>query len=233
MHESAFGRLVSVLIAPAKTFRSIAERPTWLAPMVVLVLLTGTISMLMMQRADMGEMIRTRVEESGRNVPAEAVERQVEFVERFGWLLGIVGALLAPVMYIIAAAVLLAIFKMLGSEITFPQSLSTFLYSLAPWMIAAVLTLPVVLARDSLTTEELQSGSLLMSNLSFLAPEDSGAAVRAALASVDLFSLWTLALLAIGYRIVARVSTAAAAGTVVALWLVWALGKVGWVAAFS
>lgn len=233
MHESAFGRLVSVLVAPDRTFRSIAERPTWLAPMLVFMLLTGVVSTLMVQRADMGEMVRARIEESGRTVPAETVEQQVEFMERFGWAFGLAGALFAPLMYAAGAAIFLVVFKLLGSDLRFPQSLSTFLYSMGPWLLAALLTIPVLLSRESLTPDELQSGGILMSNLSFLAPEDAGPAVKAALASLDVFSVWTLVLLAIGYRIVARVSTAAAAGTAVGLWLVYVLVKVGWVAAFS
>lgn len=233
MEDSGFGRLLSVLLAPGKTFRSIAARPTWIEPMVVLVLLTGVMTMLVMQRADMEEMIRARIEQSGREVPAEAVEQQVEMMERFGWVFGLLGAVVTPVMYLAGAAVLLAIFKLLGSDLGFPQSLSTFLYGMAPWIVASLLALPVLLSRDSLTVEEMQSGTVLMSNLSFLAPEDAGAGLRAALSAIDVFSLWTLVLLAIGYRIVARVSTGTAAGVLVGLWLVWVLGKVGLAALFG
>ncbi len=233
MHDSSFGRLLAVLVAPGRTFRSIAERPTWLVPMVISVLLIGVVATVVMQKADMGEMVRARIEQSGREMPQEAIDQQVEFMEKFGWIFGIVGTLFTSVMYVIAAAVLLAIFKLLGSDLTFKQSLSTYLYGVAPLIVASLLALPVMLSRESLSIEEVQGGSVLMSNLSFLAPEDAGAATRAALASLDVFSIWVIVLLVIGYRIVARVSTAAAAGTVIGLWLVVVLGKIGWAAAFG
>src|SRR5688572_5477026 len=100
MHESGFGRLGAALMAPGKTFRAIAERPTWVAPFVVLVLLSGVLSVLVMQRMDIGEMIRARVEESGREVPAEAVEQQVEMMERFGWVFGLLGVVATALMYV-------------------------------------------------------------------------------------------------------------------------------------
>ncbi len=46
------------------------------------------------------------------------------------------------------------------------------------------------------------------------------------LASCDLFSIWTIALLAIGYRIVGKVSEAAAWGVVLTLWAIVVAGKV-------
>lgn len=233
MYESSFGRLIAVLVAPGKTFRSIAERPTWLVPLVVGMLLTGVITTLFMQRTDMEEVIRARIEQSGREVPQEMVDQQVEFMERFGWVFGLVAVVVVPVANVLTAALLLAIFKMLGSDLTFKQSFSTYLYGMTPWVAASLLTLPILWSRGSLTIEEVEAGGVLMSNLAFLAPEDAGAALRTALASLDLFSLWAIILLTIGYRIVARVSTGAAAGAVGGLWLVWVLVKVGWAAAFG
>ena len=39
MKDSGWGRLLGVLVAPGETFRSIAERPTWLPPLLLLALL--------------------------------------------------------------------------------------------------------------------------------------------------------------------------------------------------
>ncbi len=233
MHDSSFGRLLSVLVAPGKTFRSIAERPTWLVPMVLAAVLTGAVSTLIMQKADMGEMIRARIEASGREVPAEAIDQQVEFMEKFGWIFGVVGVVFTPVIHVLCAALFLGVFRLLGSEVGFKHSLSTYLYGMAPWFWASLLSVPILWSRGSLTMEEVERGGALLSNLAFLAPEDAGAALKAALASLDLFSVWAIILLSIGYRVVARVSAGAAAGTVVGLWLVWVLGKIGWAALFG
>jgi hypothetical protein len=37
VYDSGFGRLIGVLVSPGKTFESIARRPTWLVPLLVLV----------------------------------------------------------------------------------------------------------------------------------------------------------------------------------------------------
>ena len=36
MEDSSFGRLLGVFVAPGKTFRSLAARPTWALPLLVL-----------------------------------------------------------------------------------------------------------------------------------------------------------------------------------------------------
>ena len=36
MEESSFGRLVGVLVSPAKTFKAIGEKPTWVLALLVL-----------------------------------------------------------------------------------------------------------------------------------------------------------------------------------------------------
>jgi hypothetical protein len=96
-----------------------------------------------------------------------------------------------------------------------------------PYLLATLLSIPVVLSRTELSMAEVQSGGFLHSNLAAFAPESTGKVLVALLGSVDIFSIWTIALLAIGYRVVGKVSKAAALGVVIALWAVVVAGKVG------
>jgi hypothetical protein len=233
MYENSFGRILGVLVSPGKTFRSIAERPAWVAPLLVLVLLSGAMATLITQRIDMADVVRHRMEESGRQVSQEDLDRGIEVAERFGWIFGLIPVVVAPIAYLAGAAVFFGIFRLLGSNLTFKQAFAAFLYAMAPGVVAALLAVPIILSRQSLSIEELQSGTILMSNLGAFAPEDSGPVLKAALSAIDVFTLWTLALLAIGYRIVARVSAATATATVAVLWLIFVGLKVGRAALFG
>ena len=73
---------------------------------------------------------------------------------------------------------------------------------------------------------------MLVSSLRALAPEDASTLTQTLLGSFDLFTIWTLVLLTIGYKVVAKVSTAVASGVVILFWLVYVVGKVGMAAAF-
>ena len=63
-----------------------------------------------------------------------------------------------------------------------------------------------------------------------LAPDGTSPVLLTLLGKIDFFSLWTLALLYIGYRYGARVSPKTSAAVVIGLWLVYVGITVGWVA---
>jgi len=222
---AGFGRLLGVLVAPGKTFAAIAARPTWVAPLVALVLLVAIDSYLIGGRLDWERSVRHRLAASGRELSAEQIEQSIAMFKRIGPALTLGSAVtLAPGGYLLAALLFWVGSRLLGSEIGYRTSLSTTLHGLMPGAIAALLAIPVILRRSSLTDEEARGG-LLLSNLAFLAPPEAGPGLRSLLTSLDLFSLWAVVLLVIGYRTTARLSRAGAAGLVVTLWLVYVAGR--------
>jgi hypothetical protein len=223
MHDSSFGRLIGVLVAPGKTFRSIAERPTWVVPLVVLVLLLTSFTFLMLQRVDFMEAMREQMAAQGRPVPAGMDKAG-------GFMLGCQTAVvfLGSTALYFAGAGFFLLFNLFGGRLRYKTSLSVLLHAMMPFALSCVLAVPIVLSRESISLEEVRGGGgLLPSNLAVLAPEDAGPRLLALLSSVDFFTIWVLILLTIGYSIAARVSRTTAAVTVVLLWAVLVLAKVG------
>ena len=227
MEDSSLGRLIGVLISPGKTFRSIAERPTWVVALVVLVLLGAAAGYLIVQKLDMAEVISQSMGDRGRQATDEEIERATEMFERFGWLGALVGTtVVAPLGFLVFALVFWVVFKLQGGEFSYQTSLSVTLHSLMPTAVLSLLSLPVIYSRGTIGLEESQRG-VLFSNLAPLAPEEAGTALTALMASIDLFTIWSLVLLTIGYSIVGRVSKTSAGFTVVILWIVYVVAKVG------
>src|SRR5690349_15540750 len=155
MGDSSFGRLIGVLVSPGKTFRSIAERPAWLAPFLVLLVLSLAVSWLVQTRVDPEEMVRYQLGKFADRMPPEELDKAIERAENAtagqkALQVGI-GVPAIAIFYAVLAALFLGIFKLLGSEITFKQSLSTYLYGSMPLAVAALINLPLLLARDSVT----------------------------------------------------------------------------------
>ncbi len=50
--SSAVSRMTGVILAPGKTFAEIAQRPTWVAPFVILCILSIGVSALLAQKTD-------------------------------------------------------------------------------------------------------------------------------------------------------------------------------------
>lgn len=228
MEESSFGRLVGVLVSPAKTFKSIAEKPSWVLALLVLIGIGVGVGMMMSGKMDWAEITRDSIEARGQEIPEDQLEGIIDFQEKFGPMMLTGGALVGtPVIFLLLALVFMVVFKMMGGELTFVRSFSVLLHAMMPRAVLGLLSVPVVLSREELGFEELKDNSVLASNLAAFAPEDAGPAMLALLSSVDVFSIWVLALLAIGYSTVARVSKGVAAACVIGLWVVYVLGKMG------
>jgi hypothetical protein len=71
---------------------------------------------------------------------------------------------------------------------------------------------------------------LVKSNLGAFLPSDN-AAVQSLLSSLDIFSIWFMIVLTIGFRIVTKTSTGIAASITFLPWVVWVLIKLAWNAA--
>jgi hypothetical protein len=238
LEDSSFGRLIGVLVSPAKTFRSIADRPSWGVALAVLLIATTTLGVLANQRIDkngLRQMVRERIEKSrGGQATPEQMEQAMAFTEKANavgrWLIPVVGV----VIYLLIALLFFMAFRFFGaSEIPYKTSFAVTLHGLMPGLVAALLTLPVILSREHINIKDAQSGNLLASNLGAFAPESLGTAARSLLSSLDFFSLWSLLLLIVGYRIAAKVSTATAATVVVVLWALYVAAKVGLAALFT
>lgn len=229
MKDSGFGRLIGALVAPGETFRSIAERPTWVAPLIVLVALGFGLQWAMQQRTDPERAIREQTEAFGVELTREQIDEQVARAEdpAMQAVNSAIGIAAAAAFYFLAALLFWVAFRMFGSEIGYIAGLATLLYAMMPFAIASLLNIPLVLARETISTQDVMAGGVLMSNLGFLAGEDAGMAFRGLLQSVDFFSIWVIVLLVIGYRATARVSTATSAGVVLTLWLIGIAVKVG------
>lgn len=236
MKDSSWGRLIGVLVAPGETFRSIAERPTWLPPLLLLALLGAAVAFAIQVRTDPEEMVRGQIEAIKVEVPQEQVDKMIEDAESrtTGAKLGLaaIGIAVQAALYAVVAVLFWIGFRLFGSEMDYLSSLATTLHGYMPLAVASLINLPLMLSRESLTFEDAATGGVLVSSLKALAPEDASPVTEALLGSLDLFTIWALVLLTIGYKAVAKVSTAVASGIVILFWLIYVVGKVGLAAAF-
>lgn len=237
LEDSGAGRVIGVLVSPVKTFRSLAERPTWGVALAVLLIISTLVGVLANKRIDPNDMrqsIQQRMEKNGQQATPEQVDRAVAMAAKFSavtlWLIPV----FVVIVYLLIALLFFGAFRFFGgSEISYKSSFSTAIHSFMPGMVGALLTLPVILTHEHLKLKDVQGGNLLASNVGAFAPDSVGPAVRALLTSVDFFSIWTLILLIIGYKASAKVSTANAATVAVVLWALYVGIKVGIAALFG
>ena len=236
LEDSSAGRLIGALISPAKTFRSIAERPTVLVPLVLFLLIIGVVGFLTAQRTDYRDVLTQTMRERGTEVPPEQLEKQIGVTEKVAAPAAAVGAPVVVILFVLIAALLYWVaFKLLGSDFSYKTSLSVTLYSGVPSLVSGLLTIPVLLSYESIGFKDMRrsGGNFLQSSLAFLAPEDAKAWMVALFASADFFVLWGLVLSVIGFRAASRLPTRTVAVTVVVIWLLFVAARVGWAALFG
>jgi hypothetical protein len=90
-------------------------------------------------------------------------------------------------------------------------------WALLPGSIEAVLGIPALLVRGTVSPEQL--ATLLPSNLGAVLPPGAKGPLASFLGAVDLFSLWSAWIVAAGMAGVARVSRARSLATVAVLWI--------------
>jgi hypothetical protein len=221
---------INVLLDPRNTFMSMANRPTWVAPLAILMLLATLTSTLTFDKIDVAQAVRDEFAAQGRTPDPAQIDRGVTFFENLRGVAALVTLLSFPLAMMLVAFVFWVAFQLAGQEMDYGASVSVTMHSMMPWAVASLLSVPVILSRESITPREAMSGDMLVSSLGFLAPSDAPPAWAALLSSVDLFSLWTAILLVIGYRTAARATTATACSVVSLVWLGYVSIKVGWLA---
>jgi hypothetical protein len=227
MESSSFGRLIGVLVAPGKTFRSIAERPTWLVAFLVLVFLPLVPGIVAKPKIDWEQVARNQIERSGMEVPREQMEQQVEMTKKIGPFFIYFAPVFIMIGIFLFSLVFWGAFTLAGGEAGFKRSLAVVCHGMMPMVVSALLSVPVILGMDTIPPEVLEQGSYLKSSLAAFAPEDANVAQVTLLSKIDVLTIWSLVLFAIGFTHAAKVKQRTAAITVGLLWLLWVAVTVG------
>jgi hypothetical protein len=228
MEDTSIGRLLGALVSPAKTFRSLAERPTWGAALLVLLVASGAVAFVVGMRTDYRDVIVQSAKEKGRDVDEAQLEPAINMMQKAGPAIAAVSApVVIALVSLLAALIYWVVFKLLGADFSYKSSFAVSLHAGLPGVISALLTLPVILSRTSLGYADVKSGTFLQSNLAFLAPENAKAWLVALYASADFFSLWSLVLSIIGYKALSRLTTKPVAAVVILVWLLFVGVRVG------
>jgi putative effector of murein hydrolase LrgA (UPF0299 family) len=231
MTDTSASRIGGVLFSPTKTFQAIAARPTWALALALMIAIGAITGSIMTRRLDWEAITRQSFAERSITPDEAKIEQAVALQEKLGPIFGIVNPILfGAAFFFLGALIFAVVFRLLGGELSYKSSLSTYVHGFLPTAVAGLLNLPVLLRRETLQMDDVMTGgNLLASNLGFLASEETAPAIKALLGSVDAFSVWVMLLLTIGYSTVAGTSRRSAAIGVVALWLVAVGIKVGWV----
>jgi disulfide bond formation protein DsbB len=229
-------RLSGVYFEPTKTFESINRKPTWLGIFLVVCVLSIAVTYVLTSRMDRETYMRKAIKANPitriftRNMTEEqlqaAASRPQSPVEKYATPVSIIlGALVG---YAILAGIFLLLFMMLGASIPFKKSLSTTVWAMGPpGIVVTVLSIIFMLVKDPQTLDINPAGNVV-SNLGALASATEHPKLSSLLSSIDIFSFWTIFLLAVGFAACSerKLTPGKAATGIAVLWLLYVAGKV-------
>jgi hypothetical protein len=235
---SALATITGIFFEPATVFTSMRERPRFLVAMIVCIAAFMLFNITYFRRLGFETVIRAQTESNPRaaSVTPEEKEEAIQFQ-----LKPIVMAvrLLAPIVvltfFFTAGAVLYLMgAALMGGQLSYKRALSVWAYSSLPpavfIMLVNFVLLLVALPDDDLGITRGSRRGLVHANLGVLLDPKTWPVLGTALAGFDIFTFYGLFLGALGLRKVGRMSTGAAWGTVISLWLIGLLLKVGYAA---
>jgi len=224
-----FSTLVGLWFAPGETFLGVVRRPAVWAALVALVALNVAFTAAWLGKVDLPAFVKAQMEERGQmeKIPAEsrgeAVERATGFTRVIVWVGAVAGA---PIYVLVVAGALFFVFRFFyASEMTFRQAMA-----IVGWMaLATSVALPLAFLTLQLKGDwNIPPLEALQANPTVLVEKaDTPKPLYALLGSLDLFSFWQIALLAIGFGVASRRQTGSALWGIVVPWAVVVLIKVG------
>ena len=231
-----FGRIVGVFSNPKETFTDIAQRPSWLFPIIVLTVFSICVSVLMNQKIDWDSYIRTQAERNPRfeqlseEQKQGALGPQVKIAYYVTYAVGVLGP---GIFALILTLVYWGAFNgMAGAGLRFGQAYGIVAHASMPSAIASILILVTLGLRPY---GESTPENMLASSLFTFLPGDVPRWLQSLGGSVELFWIWTMILYAMGFSAAnpKKVSFGKGLTFVVSIWVVYVLVKVGLAAAFS
>ncbi|MFI5093701.1 MAG: YIP1 family protein [Candidatus Acidiferrales bacterium] len=200
---SAISRVFGVLFSPQKTFEDIVRKPGWVVPIALLTLLSIAVSFGLNQRVNWRDFIGQQIDKSPQasQLSPEQKEQRIEAGAKFAPISTYVFGVLGPILVaLIVALVMWGAYSLLGGiSTTFGTAMAITSHAFMTGLISSPLFLLIIYLKAPGT---IDMENPIATNLAAFLPDDSAKWLVALCKSFDVFTLWTLILLAIGFAVV-------------------------------
>lgn len=229
--KSALSRVVGVFTSPRETFADIGARPSWVVPLVIIIVVQLCFMVLVGQHIGWEKVVTQQMDKNSQaqNMSQEQRDQAIQMGTKFAAGMGYAGVIIGvPVVMALMAGVLMLTMSMVGGRFNFKQSFAIVTHASLVGVVAGILGMIVMFLKP---VEDFDIQNPLAFNLGAFMPDGTSKALVSLASSIDLFSFWSIWLLATGYSAASgRLKFGKALIAVVIPWAVYVLIKTGWVA---
>jgi hypothetical protein len=231
-------RLLNTFFAPSKTFTDLRRSANWWAPFLIIVIVSTLFVYVVDQKVGFRKvadnLIQLQPKQADRieRLPADqrelAMRRQAVATRIVSYGIPVV----ALIIYAILTGVLFASIKFgANAEVKFKTLFALVVYSRLPELIMSLLAMLSLMAGVSSDAFNLENPAA--TNPGYFLDPSGSPVLRTLLTSLDVFSIWTMILVAIGITCISKVKRGTAFAIVFGWWFLLLLIRVGWAAATS
>ncbi len=191
-----------VITSPFNGFKRLKEKKTfWAAFLLTVIISTGAIGYYSFN-VDMKYVITQQLERSGKmdNIPKKQMNKIIDLQAKTGKYFMTGGAVIGSFIYLfIIALYLFTMGKIFTSDLTFKDALVIVGNSYFVFFISSLILLIIMFATDFKTSliQDLMPGNLAY----YFSVESVGKKLYTLFSKIDVFSLWFVSLLGIGFHI--------------------------------
>ncbi len=228
-------RISGAFTEPSRVFADIARNGRWWIIAIVLILLNVVAVSAMVRRVGYDLMIEKALEQS-RQVQEMSADQRAQVYESQRKFMPIAVRVFPPIailggMLVVAGALLFSYRFLLDADVSYKEALNITSYAYLPPAIAGNLMFFALLYLKPPDEFDMESAGGLSVG-SFLS-RDTAAWLRSLANSLDLFTIWTIVLIATGFTALCgarKLPFGRSLWGVIAPWLVYVLGKMGFAA---
>jgi hypothetical protein len=198
------GRVTGVFFSPGATFKDIVQKPSWIAPMLLMMVIWMGLCAVLVQRADWLDYTKQQIEKN--KFAAQQIDRLSDDQKDAAYEAGVTrskisqyvrGVIGWPLLILIAAGINFGTFKLIGGIRTnFKTAFAITTFAHLPVSLRELLAIPVTFLKDP---QSIDPQNFLASNPAAFLPDSAPAWQLLALGSLDIFAIWAVILMAIGF----------------------------------
>jgi hypothetical protein len=225
---SQAGRLVNVFFAPSRTFTDIRNNASWWVPWLLVAVTSLVFMYVVQQKIGFEQIVQNEITNSGRAEQLEKLspeQRQQQM--KLSLTIMKVASYATPVttliFLLIVGGILMATFNFgFGAEVKFAQSVAVVAYSMVPSLIGSALGI-VALLVGVREPDAFNIRNPVATNPAYFMDPTQHKFLYGMASSLDIFTIWMIILLGIGYSSISKAKRTPAILAVAGLYVAWKL----------
>lgn len=236
-------RILNTFIAPSKTFTDLQRNSSWWGPWLLIAIVSLIFIYTIDRQIGFEQVSKNEIAKSASRseqldkLPADQKAAQIRIATTFTRVFSYGSPILVLIAFLITAAVLMGTFNLgMGASVPFKRAMAIVVYGSLPSIFGALLgIISLIAARmsGSLDKDAFNINNAVATNPAYFMDPTSNKFVYGMASALDVFIIWNIVLMGIGFSCNSKVKRGTAIGVVLAWYLLWKVGTAAIAAAFS